>query len=79
VQQGIFGSAYGTNRELSEVRIRLSSTFLLGAASMPRQIKPKYGTDPVQKVPAFSFTNDGIDRLFKALGPVQPDQAEIVA
>jgi hypothetical protein len=46
---------------------------------MPRQIKPRYGIDPVQKVPPLSFKNDEIDRLFKALAPVQGDHAEIVA
>jgi hypothetical protein len=46
---------------------------------MPKKIRPKYGSDPVQRVPAFSFTNDQIDRLFQALGPVQRNHAEIVA
>jgi hypothetical protein len=45
---------------------------------MPRRIRPKYGIDPVQKVPAFSFTHDQIDLLFRALAPVQGDHAEIV-
>jgi hypothetical protein len=43
---------------------------------MPKRIRPRY-VDP-EKVPAFSFTNEQIDRLFKALAPIKGDRREIV-
>ena len=36
-------------------------------ALMPRKIKPKYGIDPVQEVPTFSFTDTEIIQLFETL------------
>jgi hypothetical protein len=36
---------------------------------MPRKIWPKYGIDPVQEVPTFSFTHEQIDLLINALVP----------
>jgi hypothetical protein len=49
-----------------------------GTALMPRKIRPKYGIDPVQEVPAFSFTDAQIEHLF-ALAPVEGDRREIAA
>jgi hypothetical protein len=46
---------------------------------MPRKIRPKYGIDPVQEVPAFSFTDAQIEHLFKALAPVKGDREQIIA
>jgi hypothetical protein len=44
---------------------------------MPRKIRPKYGIDPVQEVPAFSFTDAQIEHLF-ALAPMEGNRREIV-
>jgi hypothetical protein len=46
---------------------------------MPRKTKPKYGIDPVQKVPAFSFDATEVERLLDALGPVKGKPDDIVA
>jgi hypothetical protein len=45
---------------------------------MPRKIRPKYGIDPVQEVPTFSFTDAQIEHLFNALAPVKGDRGEII-
>jgi hypothetical protein len=45
---------------------------------MPRQIEAKYGVDPVQQVPPFSFTSTQIERLLEALAPVNGDRQEII-
>jgi hypothetical protein len=44
---------------------------------MPRKIRPKYGIDPVQAVPTFSFTDAQIECLF-ALAPLEGDRRGIV-
>jgi hypothetical protein len=46
---------------------------------MPKKIRPKYGIDAVQEVPAFSFSDAEIERLFNALAPVKGDRHEIIA
>jgi len=46
---------------------------------MPKKITPKYGIDPVQEVPAFSFTDAQIKQLFDALGPAKGGRHEIIA
>jgi hypothetical protein len=45
---------------------------------MPRKIRPKYGIDPTQKVPDFSFTRAEKERLLKALNPVNGGPDEII-
>jgi hypothetical protein len=45
---------------------------------MPRKISPKYGIDPVQEVPLFSFTDAQIERLC-AYAAVGRDRREMVA
>jgi hypothetical protein len=45
---------------------------------MPRQIEAKYGGDPVQQVPPFSFTSTLIERLLEPLAPVNGDRQEII-
>jgi hypothetical protein len=46
---------------------------------MRRKIGPKYGIDPVQEVPAFSFADTEIERLFNALAPVKGNRDDIIA
>ena len=45
---------------------------------MPRKIGPKYGIDPVQQVPAFSFTESEIERLLNALRLVRESYRDAV-
>jgi hypothetical protein len=45
---------------------------------MPAKIRPRYGIDSVQEVPAFSFADTEIDRLFEALLPARGTRADIV-
>src|ERR1700730_10280059 len=44
---------------------------------MPKKIRPKYGIDPVQPVPLFSFTEREIERLLNALAPVRGNASSI--
>ena len=43
---------------------------------MPKKIRPKYGIDPVQAVPSFSFNEDEVERLLNAL--VELDRNSII-
>jgi hypothetical protein len=46
---------------------------------MPRKIRPKYGIDPVQEVPAFSFTDTEIECFLNALPSVRVNRDVIIA
>lgn len=46
---------------------------------MPRKTNPKYGVDPVQEVPPFSFTEVQMKQLLTALSVVKGDRADIIA
>lgn len=50
-----------------------------GQQRMPRKIRPKYGIDPVQEIPPFSFADTAIERLLIALGPVNGNREDIIA
>ena len=46
---------------------------------MPRKIRPKYGIDPVQQVPAFFFIESEIERLLRLLRPVSQSHDAVIA
>lgn len=46
---------------------------------MSRKIRPRYGTDPVQVVPPFSFDDTQIAQLFAPLPAMKGDRGETVA
>jgi hypothetical protein len=45
---------------------------------MPRKIRPKYGIDPVQEVPVFSFTDTDTERLLNALPSARVNRDVII-
>ena len=46
---------------------------------MPRKITPKNSIDPVQVVPAFSFSDADAEHLLNALQPVKGNRDAIIA
>lgn len=49
------------------------------SSPLPRKINPKYGVDPVQEIPPFSFTEVQTKQLLAALSVVKGDRADIIA
>jgi hypothetical protein len=45
---------------------------------MPRKIRPKYGIDPVQEVPAFSFNDTEAERALNALGALKANRDDVI-